>query len=104
MNEQRERRILVLGGKQVEDLPRRGTVRDVELRTRSGAVVRGLAFPAREDFRVLLHAGAVVVFFFQIDGHERLLRPRRMRQADAADKSDKARKSRYKSCMKVDGK
>jgi hypothetical protein len=93
VDEQRERRVLVLGRKVVDDLPRRGAVGNIELSARRAAVIRRLALPAREDFRMLRDAGAVVVFLLQIDRHGSLLRRRRMRQQGRPDKSDKGAKT-----------
>ncbi len=74
MDEQRQRRSHPgPGRKQVDELPQRLAVAQSELGApllhRFGTVVFGFARPAREDFRVLGHAGAIVVFGFVVDGH-----------------------------------
>jgi hypothetical protein len=74
MNEHGKRRVgfCALAGKQVDGLARRGAVGDAQFRARRRSSIGiGLALPAREDFRMLRHAGAVVVLFFVIDGHFR---------------------------------
>ena len=76
VNEQRERRVgaAALGRENVDDLARRRTKFQAELGAAVGlgllAIGRGVALPALEDFRMLRHPGAVVVFNLVVDGHE----------------------------------
>src|SRR5450631_269013 len=70
MNEQSERRhrVVVLGGKQIDGLARRGAVGETEFGVLRGfAISHRLALPARKNLRMFGHPAAVVVFLFVID-------------------------------------
>ena len=69
----RERRLFArLRQEQIDELPRRIAVGQAELGTvaleRLGAIILGIARPARKNLRMLRHADAQIVFALQVDG------------------------------------
>ena len=72
VNEHRQRRIVVrvVARKKIDAVARRRAIRQAQLRAfRAAAIGRGLGIPALENLRMLRHTGAVVIFFFVVDGH-----------------------------------